>query len=98
MFGCARRLSCASNEKNLARHTWDRRSNDGSMGAATSIVVPWLVDRLESGATWQAMAWWIHDHLPYTDLQFFPKLAALTSVGSRSQNERSTASSRRAGT
>jgi hypothetical protein len=22
------------------------------------------------------MAWWIHDHLPYSDLQFFPNLAA----------------------
>src|SRR5262249_26752055 len=25
-FGCRHRLSCASNEKNRARHTWDRRS------------------------------------------------------------------------
>lgn len=75
-FGCAHRLSCASNEKNRARHTWDRRSRDGGMGAVTSVVVPWLVDRLDGGVTWQAMAWWIHDHLPYSDLQFFPKLAA----------------------
>ena len=22
------------------------------------------------------LAWWIHDHLPYSQLQFFPKLAA----------------------
>jgi hypothetical protein len=22
------------------------------------------------------MAWWIHDNLPYSDLQFFPKLFA----------------------
>ena len=22
------------------------------------------------------MAWWIHDHLPYSDMFFFPKLAA----------------------
>ena len=42
----------------------------------TSLVVPWLVDRLEQGTTWPAMAWWIHDHLPYSELQFFPKLAA----------------------
>jgi hypothetical protein len=75
-FGCAHQLSCASNEKNRARHTWDRRSKDGGMGALTSIVVPWLADRLDDGVTWQAMAWWIHDHLPYSDLQFFPKLAA----------------------
>jgi hypothetical protein len=75
-YGCVHRLSCASNEKNLARHTWDRRSKEGKMGAVTSVVVPWLVDRLDHGVTWQAMAWWIHDHLPYSDLQFFPMLAA----------------------
>ena len=28
------------------------------------------------GADWRAMAWWIHDHLPYSTLCFFPKLAA----------------------
>src|SRR6185503_15780533 len=33
-------------------------------------------DRLGQGTTWQAMAWWIHDHLPYSTLQFFPKLVA----------------------
>jgi hypothetical protein len=75
-YGCLHKLSCASNKKNLARHTWDRRSPDGKIGAVTSVVIPWLVDRQEQGATWEAMAWWIHDHLPYSDLQFFPKLMA----------------------
>ena len=28
------------------------------------------------GADWRARAWWIHDHLAYSQLQFFPKLAA----------------------
>lgn len=74
-FGCKHKLSCASNEKNLARHTWDRRNKHG-MGALTSIVIPWLVDRMDSGTSWQAMAWWIHDNLPYSELQFFPKLYA----------------------
>jgi hypothetical protein len=74
-FGCKTYKSCASNESNRGRHIWDQRSADGGMGAMTSIVVPWLVNRL--GETpWQAMAWWIHDHLPYDELQFFPKLAA----------------------
>jgi hypothetical protein len=31
---------------------------------------------IAAGGNWQAMAWWIHDHLPYSELQFFPKLAA----------------------
>lgn len=74
-FGCQHRLSCASNDKNTARHIWDRRNRQG-MGAVACIVVPWLVDRLDAGATWEAMAWWIHDHLPYSELQFFPRLAA----------------------
>jgi hypothetical protein len=75
-FGNAHFHNCATNEKNRARHIWDRRSADGGMGATTSIVVPWLVDRLDKGVTWQAMAWRIHDHLPYSERQFFPKLAA----------------------
>ncbi len=68
--------SCANTLSNRGSHIWDERSADGGMGACASIIVPWLVDRLEDGVTWQAMAWWIHDHLPYSELQFFPKLAA----------------------
>src|SRR5580693_6010092 len=74
-FGCRHRLSCASNEKNAARHIWDRRNKNG-IGALTSVVVPWLADRIDTGITWQSMAWWIHDNLPYSELQFFPKLFA----------------------
>jgi hypothetical protein len=75
-FGNSHYHSCGSNERNRARHIWDQRSSDGGMGAMTTVVVPWLVDRLEEGVTWKAMAWWIHDHLPYSELQFFPKLGA----------------------
>src|SRR5229473_267004 len=75
-FGNAHHNNCASNERNYARHIWDRRDARGSTGAMTCIVVPWFADRLREGAPWQAMAWWIHDHLPYSELQFFPKLGA----------------------
>ena len=75
-LGNSRYHSCASNLADRAKHIWDQRSADGGMGAMTSIVVPWLIDRLDDGVTWPAMAWWIHDHLPYSELQFFPKLAA----------------------
>ncbi|MDB5582343.1 MAG: uncharacterized protein JWR80_7519 [Bradyrhizobium sp.] len=68
--------SCASNERDRARHIWDQRSANGGMGAMASVVVPWLVDYVDAGGSWTAMAWWIHDHLPYSELQFFPKLAA----------------------
>lgn len=74
-YGSFNRYNCASNQKNLARHIWDRRSA-GGMGAVACIVVPWLVDRMETGTTWEAMAWWIHDALPYSELQFFPRLLA----------------------
>jgi hypothetical protein len=40
------------------------------------VVVPWFADRYEAGADWRAMAYWIHNHLPYSELQFFPKLCA----------------------
>jgi hypothetical protein len=75
-FGNEHFQNSGSNETNRARHIWDQRSADGGMGAMATVVVPWLVDRFETGMTWQAMAWWIHDHLPYSELQFFPKLVA----------------------
>ena len=52
------------------------------MGAMTTIVIPWLIDHLEPTGrpgprtSWESMAWWIHDHLPYSELQYFPKLCA----------------------
>ena len=73
-FGNDNKLNCAMNEKNYAGHIWDRRDGDGCMGATACIIVPWIVDR--ANADWRSLAWWIHDHLPYDKLQFFPKLAA----------------------
>jgi hypothetical protein len=81
------RLSCASNERNYARHIWDRRDSEGCLGAMTSVVVPWFADRYAAGTDWRAMAWWIHDHLPYSELQFFPKLAAFN-IGWRERPRR----------
>ena len=75
-LGNARYKSCGSNERNAARHIWDRRDRYGCIGAMTSLVVPWFADRYAAGAAWQSMARWIHHHLPYSELQFFPKLAA----------------------
>ena len=68
--------SCASNEANYADHIWDQRDREGRMGATVSIVIPWFAERYEKGADWRSMAWWIHDHLPYSSLYFFPKRAA----------------------
>jgi hypothetical protein len=74
-FGNAHKLSCASNHFDRARHIWDMQDDLGK-GAMTTIVVPWFIERYEAGQSWTAMGWWIHDHLPYSELQFFPRLAA----------------------
>jgi hypothetical protein len=68
--------NCASNESNYAGHIWDRRDAHGRMGATACIVIPALTDHVAAGVDWRAMAWWIHDHLPYGHLQFFPTLTA----------------------
>lgn len=68
--------SCASNAKNYAGHIWDHLDAEGCRGATACIVVPWFADRYAAGADWKSLAYWIHDHLPYSKLQFFPKLAA----------------------
>ena len=75
-FGNANGYPCARNEANYADHIWDRRDANGRMGATACIVIPWVADRVETGADWRSMAWWIHDHLPYSTLYFFPIRAA----------------------
>ena len=75
-FGNENKLNCASNERNFAGHIWDRRDAEGFMGATACIVIPWFAARYEAGADWRSLAWWIHDHLPYSSLTFYPKLAA----------------------
>ena len=79
-FGSANKLNCASNAANFAAHIWDRRDGDGFAGAMACVVVPWFADRYAASADWRALAWWIHDHLPYASLTFFPKLAVFNIV------------------
>jgi len=86
-YGNAHHHNCASNERNYGRHIWDRPDARGNMGAMACIVIPWFADRLREGAPWQAMAWWIHDHLPYSQLQLFPKLGAFN-IGWHEQPKR----------
>lgn len=75
-FGNANGLSCARNPANYAGHIWDRRDAQGRMGACACIVVPWFADQYDRGRDWRDLAWWVHDHLPYHDMYFFPKRAA----------------------
>ncbi len=51
------------------------------MGATACIVIPWFADRYVDGDYWRPLAWWIHDHLPYSDLQFSRSSVPSTSSG-----------------
>ncbi|WP_313197404.1 hypothetical protein [Rhizobium sp.] len=75
-FGNRNKLNCSTNAATAADHIWDMRDADGCMGATACVVVPWLVDNCDRQEDWQRLAWWIHDHLPYASLCFFPKLWA----------------------
>ena len=70
-----RELGRGSINSNSAYHIWDLPDANG-YGAAASVAIPWFADRFARGEDWRAMAWWIHDHLPYSHLEFYPKLAA----------------------
>ena len=75
-FGNQHNLNCGSNESNFGGHIWDRRTAKGEMGACATIIVHALIPWYEHTGRWEAMAWWIHDHLPYDELEFFPRFSA----------------------
>ena len=75
-FGNKHKLNCSTNEQNYADHIWDQRDADGYMGATACIVVKWFLPEYEKTGDWRPLAWWIHDHLPYSEMDFIPKLAA----------------------
>lgn len=83
--------NCGSNQSNYARHIWDHLDEQECRGAMACVVVPWFVDRYEAGADWRGLAYWIHNHLPYSELQFFPKLCAFN-VGWHEKPERTVSS------
>lgn len=68
--------NCAKNESNRAGHIWDWLTYDGFMGGTVCIVVNWYLERYEETGDFRPLAWWIHDHLPYSNLCFFPNLCA----------------------
>lgn len=65
-------VNVASTGRNQARHVWDKTDKNGK-GATASVVIPWFVDylRVRPEMSWKAMAWWIHDHLDYSEVEFF---------------------------
>ena len=72
-FGNAHGLNCARNDYPLECHIWDRPDVPV---AGASIVIPWFADRYAQDRDWRDLAWWLHDHLAYSEIWFFPKLCA----------------------
>lgn len=75
-FGNENGLNCARNEASFAGHIWDRRDGEGRMGACACVIVPWFADQYDRGRDWRDLAWWVHDHLDYGSMWFFPRRAA----------------------
>lgn len=74
-FGNENGLNCARNDNPMECHIWDRAGGDAAI-AGTSLAIPWFSDRYAQGRDWRDLAWWLHDHLPYSAIWFFPKLCA----------------------
>ena len=71
-LGNAKGYNCASNERSAAGHIWDQRDAQGHMGATACIVVPGFANEWTGPDDWKRIAWWVHDHLPYSTMEFFP--------------------------
>ena len=70
--------NCSSNESAAAKHIWGRVDISGCRGAMACIVVNAFLPYYGRTKHWEALAWWIHDHVPgYASMYFFPKLCAL---------------------
>lgn len=78
-YGNRHKLNCAANDNPMECHIWDRGSGQQAI-AGTSLAIPWFADQYEKGRDWRDLAWWIHDHIPYSEAWFFPKLAAFNLV------------------
>ncbi len=77
-FGNKRSMSCAmnANDAEFGHHIWDLQP-DGQIGAGATVVIPWFADQYAQGRDWRDLAWWIHDHLPFSYICVFPKLCAM---------------------
>ena len=89
-YGNENKLNCARNDNPMECHIWGFHQGEDAIAGA-SIVIPWFADRYAQGRDWRDLAWWMHDHLPYSDIWFFPKLAAFNLVW-RAQPQRTISS------
>ena len=72
-FGNCHAMNCSSNKASYANHIWDQLDGDGCMGATACIVIPGFADWVDEGVgrDWRVLAWFIHEHLPYSEMVFF---------------------------
>ncbi|WP_421791308.1 peptidase M15 [Hyphobacterium sp.] len=75
-FGNENGLNCASNQANYGAHIFDYPHPETGLGATCTLVVNSWVEEFEKTKNWPAMAWFIHDHLPYSHMWFYPQLGA----------------------
>lgn len=75
-FGNRHGHQCARNAASHANHIWDRRDAAGRMGACATVVIPWFAAQYAAGRDWRDLAWWLHDHLPFHAVWFYPVNAA----------------------
>ena len=75
-YGNQHSMNCTNPETAKGRHVWDHLDKRGHLGATACVLLPWFTERYAEGDDWRSLAWWIHDHLPYSRLQFFPNLCA----------------------
>jgi hypothetical protein len=68
--------NCAKPEAEYGNHIWDRRDAEEFSGAMATVVVHAFIPYYERTGHWEALAWWVHDHLPYSEVTFFPRFAA----------------------
>jgi hypothetical protein len=68
--------NCATNEANAAGHIWDVRDADGCMGATACVVVPSFWDAHQEPGDWRILARWVHESLPYSGMEFYPRFWA----------------------
>ena len=66
-YGNAKKLNCAASDNPIECHIWDRHGGPRAIAGA-SIVIPWFADRYDQGRDWRDLAWWVHDHLPYSEI------------------------------
>lgn len=86
-FGNENNLNCSSNENSAADHIWDLKDKNGRIGACASIQIPWFMEQQKEKGDWTAIAWWIHDHLPYHSQFYFNQNGTLN-LGWRETGDR----------